>query len=469
MSVKSHSDIEKVATLEESGSILGVPSSALKWHQRLRNVGVESRGIRPIAMEDRTDGQYNRILFLWIAMSFNLLPFSAGTLGPIAFGLSVRDSCLVILFFNVLCCIPPAYFCTWGPKMGMRQMIQARFSFGKFGVLLPVVLNLIGMIGFCILSCILGGQTLAAVADYHLSWSVGVVIISLVSLLVSFMGYTVLHWYERLSWAPVIIAVLVALGTGGKHLSNPTPAAPATAQAVLSFASVMAGFVLTWSPLSSDFTCYMRPEAPSHRIFIYSYVGLLFPVVTLQCLGAAVAACLGNVASWQDGYDQGSVGGLLAAMLAPAHGFGKFLVVLLSLGLVGNVAATFYSVSLNFQMLMPFLIVVPRYIFSIIATAIVIPLSIVGAHHFYATLNNFLALIGYWASAFTIIILEEHFIFRGGKASSYDISTWNTARELPTGIASLGAGLLSLGLVVPSIDQVWFVGPIAKHHRRHWV
>jgi purine-cytosine permease-like protein len=56
-------------------------------------------------------------------------------------------------------------------------------------------------------------------------------------------------------------------------------------------------------------------------------------------------------------------------MLAPAHGFGKFLTVLISLGLVGNVAATFYSVSLNFQMLMPVLVVVPRYIFSIIATA----------------------------------------------------------------------------------------------------
>jgi purine-cytosine permease-like protein len=93
----------------------------------------------------------------------------------------------------------------------------------------------------------------------------------------------------------------------------------------------------------------------------------------------------------------------------------------------------------------------------------VIPLSIVGAHHFYDTLNNFLSLIGYWASAFTIIILEEHFLFRRGKASSYDVSTWNTARELPTGIASLGAGILSMGLVVPSIDQVWFVGPIAKH------
>ena len=35
--------------------------------------------------------------------------FSAGTLGPVAFGLGLRDSCLVILFFNLLCAIPPAY------------------------------------------------------------------------------------------------------------------------------------------------------------------------------------------------------------------------------------------------------------------------------------------------------------------------------------------------------------------------
>ncbi|KAF9518801.1 hypothetical protein BS47DRAFT_1289076, partial [Hydnum rufescens UP504] len=225
-------------------------------------------GIHPIAMEDWTDRQYNRILFLWLSMSFNLLTFSTGTLGPIALGLSIRDSCLVILFFNVLCYIPLAYFCTWGLKMGMCQMIQACFSFGKFGVLLPVILNLIGMIGFCILSCILSGQTLTAVSGYHLPWRqgilsliIGVVIISVVSLVVSFMGYTVLHWYIHWSWAPVVIVVLVALGISGK-LSNPTPVAPATAQAMLSFGSAIAGFVLTWSPLSSDFTCYMCPEAP---------------------------------------------------------------------------------------------------------------------------------------------------------------------------------------------------------------
>lgn len=35
--------------------------------------------------------------------------FASGTLGPVTFGLGLRDSCLVILIFNLLGAIPPAY------------------------------------------------------------------------------------------------------------------------------------------------------------------------------------------------------------------------------------------------------------------------------------------------------------------------------------------------------------------------
>lgn len=53
-----------------------------------------------------------------------------GMLGPLAYGLSLRDSALVILFFGLFSTIAPAYLATLGPKTGMRQMIQARYSFG---------------------------------------------------------------------------------------------------------------------------------------------------------------------------------------------------------------------------------------------------------------------------------------------------------------------------------------------------
>ncbi|KDQ60371.1 hypothetical protein JAAARDRAFT_126119 [Jaapia argillacea MUCL 33604] len=441
--------------------------------KKLLSWGVEARGILPVPVEERTDKQFSKIFFIWLSANFNILSFSAGTLGPVVFGLGLRDSCLVILFFNLLCSLPPAYLTTWGPKLGLRQMCQARYSFGYYGVILPCVLNCINMCGFCILNCILGGQALSSVSNGHLSWSVGIVVIALISLLVSFCGYKVLNWYERACWIPVLIIFIIILGVGGHHLSSPPPASPALASTILSFGATIAGFVITYSPLSSDFTIYLDSKVAGWKIFWYSYAGLVVPIVTLQCLGAAVAVAVPAVPSWQTGYDNGNVGGLLEAMLQPVGGFGKFLTVLLSLSVTANVAMTFYSLCLNFQVFIPWLVWVPRYVFSVVATAIIVPLAIVGSHKFYDTLTNFLGLIGYWASAFLAIILVEHLVFRRPGSSfsppssstsftSYDLKSWNTPSRLPTGIAALAAGILSFAVVVPCMDQVWFVGPIAK-------
>jgi hypothetical protein len=79
------------------------------WSRRLWTWGVEVRGIHPVQESDRTDTQFSKIFFIWFSANFNILSFSAGTLGPVVFGLGVRDACLVILFFNLVCTLPPAY------------------------------------------------------------------------------------------------------------------------------------------------------------------------------------------------------------------------------------------------------------------------------------------------------------------------------------------------------------------------
>ncbi|KAL1742518.1 permease for cytosine/purines, uracil, thiamine, allantoin-domain-containing protein [Schizophyllum fasciatum] len=460
-------DTEKGQALSNKDSVDGSERASTvvgrsRWARRLLALGVEERGVKPVPPEHRTDSGYDKIFFVWASMNTNILSFSAGTLGPVVYGLGLRDSCLVILFFNLLCAAPPAYFTTWGPKTGMRQMVQARYSFGYFGVILPCILNLIGMCGFCILNSILGGQTLASVSSHNLSWTVGIVIITVVSLFISFCGYKVLTWYERVAWIPVVIVYVVALGVGGKHLRNFEGAAPATPGTVLSFAATIVGFVVTYAPLASDFTIYFRPGISSLRLFVYSYLGFLLPIVPLQCLGAAVAGAASTMPEWEAGYAGDNVGGLVEAMLHPVGGFGKFLTVLLSLSVAGNIAATFYSMSLNLQLFVPFLWAVPRYVFSLLGTAIVIPLAVVGAHSFYDTLTNFLSLIGYWAGAFIAVVLVEHWLFRRADAAAYDPRAWNRPRALPSGIAAVGAAVGCFALVVPGMDQVWFVGPIAK-------
>jgi len=465
MSTPDHDDVEKVHDIVHTGDSISEASELDyldRWSKRLLTWGVESRGIRPVPVGERTDTQFSKIFFIWFSANTNILSFSAGTLGPVIFGLSLRDSCLVILFFNLLCCILPAYLTTWGPKLGMRQMIISRYSFGYYGVIIPCILNLVVMCGFSILNCILGGQTLASVTKHNLSWSVGIAIIAIISLLISFCGYKILNWYEKIAWVPVVIAFVIALGVGGKHLSSPPPQVPPSPGSILSFASTIAGFVVTYSPLSSDFTSYFQPDVSSWRIFFYSYFGFLLPIVTLQCLGAAFAVAAPSVPAWNDGYAGGNIGGLLEAVLQPANGFGKFLTVLLSLSVTGNIAASLYSASINVQVFIPPLVIVPRYIFSIVTTAILIPLSIVGAHRFYDALTNFLGLISYWGSAYGAIVLIEHLLFRHNDPGAYDVKNWNIPSRLSSGIAALGAGVCSFGLIVPCMEQVWFVGPIAK-------
>lgn len=92
----------------------------------------------------------------------------------------------------------------------------------------------------------------------------------------------------------------------------------------------------------------------------------------------------------------------------------------------------------------------------------VLPISIVGAHRFYAAITNFLGLIAYWCSAFAAILLVEHLYFRSGRFANYDINSWNVPGKLPPGIAALASGFVSFALIIPCVSQVWFTGPIAK-------
>lgn len=169
-----------------------------------------------------------------------------------------------------------------------------------------------------------------------------------------------------------------------------------------------------------------------------------------------------NVESWSRAYDATGVGGVFDSMLSPAGGFGKFVTVVLAFTLLGNLAATTYSITLNFQMMIPWMVQVPRFTFAIIITAVVIPVSIRAAVSFFANLENFVALIGYWSASFIAIVVTEHLVFRRGDCGSYDHISWNVASKLPLGFAAIMAAVLSYGLVVPGMAQVWYVGPIAE-------
>ncbi|KAM5429702.1 hypothetical protein McanCB56680_004093 [Microsporum canis] len=438
------------------------PSHVHAFWSRLASWGVELRGIVPVELKDRTDRNVLSLFVLWFTISCNLLPVITGMVGTLSLKLSLRDASLVIIFFNLLCTIPPAYLSVFGPKTGMRQMIQARYSYGLYLVNIVVLLNMSTMSGFTIINCVIGGQTLSAVNSGSLNVNVGIVIVALVALFISFFGYRVLYHYERWAWIPTLISLLVATGCGGKYLSNQHTPPPATAVPILSFGGLLAGFLIPWAALSSDYCAYFHPSVSSKHVFAAVYAGLCLPNIPLMILGAAIGGAVPNIPNWSTAYETGSVGGIFAAMLSSAGGFGKFIIVLLTFSTLGNIAASIYSITLNFQLLLPVFARVPRAIFAIVFIAIVIPVSIRAAVSFFVSLENFAAVISYWSATFVAIIAIEHVVFRKGDYNSYDPSVWNDGAALPSGISAIAAGALSFALVVPCMLQTWFQGPIAK-------
>lgn len=60
--------------------------------------------------------------------------FAIGALAIPVFNLGFVDALLTILFFNLLSITPVAFFSTFGPRFGLRQMVLSRYFFGFYGV-----------------------------------------------------------------------------------------------------------------------------------------------------------------------------------------------------------------------------------------------------------------------------------------------------------------------------------------------
>ncbi|KAF6842128.1 purine-cytosine permease fcy22 [Colletotrichum plurivorum] len=434
-----------------------------KWYQRLLDAGVEENGIKPVPIAERTNTSYSNLFTVFFSSLLCLLPIPTGALATAQLGLSLRDASLVILFFAALTIVPPAFMGIAGSYTGLRQLVQARYSFGYYLVSIPLILNAATVTGFSLSSAIAGGQTLAAVSPGHIDVKVGIVITCLVSFAASFIGYRALHMWERWQWLPSLVAIVIAVGCGGKHLSKQAVVPPPTASQVLNYGGLMAGYFITFGGIVSDLTAYHNPTKTTKvKIFSYIYLGIFSPSVPLLILGAAIGGALDNVPEWKAGWDTYGIGGVMAAMLAPVGGFGKFLMVVLALTVIGNIAVSMYSVALCMQMMLPIFTKVPRVVFIVIALGIMIPMAIRAAEAWANSLENFLGLIGYWAGCFDAVIIEELVIFRRMNYDSYDHAAWNVSRMLPSGLAAIGASLLSFAVVIPGMEQAWFTGPIAK-------
>jgi NCS1 nucleoside transporter family len=379
-------------------------------------------------------------------------------------GLSVRIAAIVT--GSILGSFCTAYTGTLGPRTGLRQIAISRFSFGFWGAKLCSVLNIIIGIGFSVINVVITGQLLSAASDYRMTISVGSIITSIISYLVSLFGFSLIHTFEKYSWIVALLFLCILLGQTGHEIGATAPSLSGLilAGAWLSFLSISFSNAAAWCALTSDYYCNYPNTTKSWKIFSLTSIGVTLPSIFIATVGACIsnAAINDGNASYTAAFKDHGIGGLVRQIYHP-HGFSIFCLNMLTFSVLGNNIAILYSCGLSFQLLGNYFHAVPRLTWSLILATIVAVCSIIGKNSLSQIVSNFVSLLGYWSISFTLILLIEDKYFR--KTEGYSLEGWDQPSALPWGLAavvSLLAGYLAGG--VTGMAQVWYVGPIAAYN-----
>lgn len=202
---------------------------------------------------------------------------------------------------------------------------------------------------------ILGGQTLASINPGTLPLVVGIIIISICSLIPCFVGYDLVHRYERYAWMVIFVIMLFLWGLGaragfdiGAQKADEDTGRNLSAD-ILSFGGIVFGsvsgvslvvpiilpaidFQMQWGPVAADYNCRLPSNTSSTRVFLLTFFGLFIPISFVEILGAALMTITDS--AYVDAFTNGSTGGLVSQVLSPWKGGGKFVLVVLSFSVV---------------------------------------------------------------------------------------------------------------------------------------
>ncbi|KAF2644544.1 hypothetical protein P280DRAFT_465861 [Massarina eburnea CBS 473.64] len=435
------------------------------WERQFAEYNLEARGIQRVEPDERHDLHslgYGQITIFWLSINLAANNVTLGMLGPAVFELGFLDSCLCAVFGMLVGSLPVAYLAAMGPKSGNRTMIFSRYIMGWWPSKLVVVLNIIVLLGYALIDCVVAGQILSAVSADTMSVVVGIIIVAVITWVITTIGYQAFHYYERYAWLPQIVVFSILAGVAGPSFdigAGSLVTGRTLAANRLSFFGLSLAAAITYSGGAADYFVYYPEHVSKWKIFAATMLGLSASFTFAFILGIGLGSGMATNEGWKASYDI-SQGALIVAGYKPLNGFGSFCSVVVGLGLIANAIGPTYSSGIDAQILGRWASNVPRVVWNTIGVIIYTVCALAGRAHLAAIFTNFLALMGYWLSIWVAIVLEEHFIFR--RKTGFHWAVWNEQKKLPLGIAALIAFLVGWAGAILCMAQVWYIGPIAK-------
>ncbi|KAL8672679.1 MAG: hypothetical protein Q9168_002863 [Polycauliona sp. 1 TL-2023] len=424
-----------------------VPENLSRWNRAIQSLkGLEARGIGRVPSDERgepTMAALAQVAIMWYSANITLNNLAVGFLGPLLFDLGFLDSALVVVFACLVGSVGPAYMAIWGPQSGNRTMVVARYFMGYWPAKLTTVLNIVILVGYSTISCIVAGQVLSAVGDGKVSVIVGIVIIALICWAIAVFGMKPFHVYERVKTLQTIILFILC----DYYRQSPLVLLAAAYRATL----------MVWDELRL-LRILFRVDIEAHG-FCHDLYRIEYLVHLCQPSRGRTPSGVSTNAGWDTAYKTSS-GALVLAGFEPLGGFGKFCGVVVALGVGSNVVPSFYGTALDFQVLGKVWKGIPRYLWVTVAAIICLVCGVAGRDQLFLIFQNFLALMGYWLVMFIMIVFEEHVIFQRNK--DFDWAAGEDRTKLPVGIAALMAFLVGWVGPILGMYQVWWTGPVAR-------
>ncbi|RCK55376.1 Purine-cytosine permease FCY2 [Candida viswanathii] len=445
-----------------------VQSTKVNFIDRIAHkMNAETKGIELVTDEEKTDHSFWNLATMWLSANLVIATFSLGALGITVFGLAFGQAVLVIIFFSALGAFSVGFFSIFGSALGLRQMLLSKFLLGDLATRLFAVINVVACVGWGAVNIMSSAQLLHIVNNGALPPWAGCLILVVCTILVTFFGYHVIHMYEKWSWIPnliIFIIIIVRFAMSDKFHSASFEGGRTTAGSVLSFGGTVFGFATGWTTYSADYVVYHPRNSSPWKVFFSVFLGLLLPLWFTLILGAACATGVANDPEWAQMYDEYSVGGLVYSILVTKslHGFGQFCCVVLALSTVANNVPNMYSMALSAQTVWSQFGKIPRVFWTLCGNGATLAICIPAYYKFESVMENFMNLISYYLAIYESMMYSSHFIWHGGKMSSYDYERWNDKSAYPVGLAGIFGFCCGVAGVVLGMDQTWYAGVIGR-------
>lgn len=415
---------------------------------------VERRTIEHIPVDER-HGRARDLFTVWFGSNIMLLTIITGALATTVFGLPLWAGAMAVVLGNVVGAVVMALHAAQGPQMGVPQMLQTRAQFGSYGSLLVVVLVVFMYLGFFASNAVLGGQALAKVSGLPTNWAI--VIIGLISVVATMVGYRLIHRVTAVlsvvAGGALVVAFAWIVGVNGVpegtwHSDGFTWAG------FMATLSVAALWQIAYAPYVSDYTRYMPRDTGQRAAFWGTYSGCVLGSVLPMLLGVLVGAALP---------DDDTLDGLSAL----THGVSTGVFAIFALGITATNAMNLYCGTLStitvgqnvFPKWSPR--AGSRAVVSVVLFVIAIIPALVSADDFLANYASFLALLLCVLIPWTAVNLVDYYLLRHGH---YDIDALferDGGRYGRFNWVAIGCYFAGILVQIPFLSTALFTGFIA--------